>query len=111
MDSVAQVLLVMFGGITAAAALLGLIIATASKPIRRIESSLQETEKRLNIRLDALHKDMSVLSRIAHEQAELRKGQQLIISSLEGVLPSKVHRVVSAATAARDNIIYMDQNR
>ena len=108
MDSVSQVLLVIFGGITAGVALLAFIVATASKPIRRIERSLKETEDRINTRLDELHSGLSPLSRIEQGQAELRKGQRLIISSLEGVLPPKVHKVVSQATET-DNIIYMDR--
>ena len=105
MDSATDILLVIFGGVTAVVVLTSFVIATASKPIRRLENSLQETESRLNSRLDELQRGLAALSRIENAQADLLRSQQVLVSSLKEVLPGKVHGMLREATKSRDNII------
>ena len=105
MDSATEILLVIFSGISAVILLTSFVVGAASKPIRRLENSLRETESRVNTRLDELQRGLSALSRIENAQADLVRSQQVLVSSLKEVLPGKVHGMLRAATKSRDNIV------
>ena len=110
MDPTIQVLLAIFGGLTAATAIIGLVAGLVSKPIRRLEGAIKDTEKnlkgeltssesRLEDRLEKIGSTLismrSELTTINNGLQSLRTSQAALFAAVESVMPEGEKRVAA----------------